>query len=142
MASFHITSLYAGLLGLFLVVLSFNMTKSWIKAASQGVSGDPARASSAAQALRRAEALVGSFTDYVPLTLLLIGLAESGGAPAAVIHGLGAALVAARLMHAFGSNFIHGADALRFLGAQLTYLVLTIASFICLCLYWVPMLTH
>jgi uncharacterized membrane protein YecN with MAPEG domain len=124
MFSVHVVLLYAGILGLLLVVLSFNMMKSWMRAMGKGVQNDPD--------LRRAEALVGSFTDYVPLTLLLMGAVETCGAPAVALHAMGACLVAARLMHAFGSNYSRVSDALRFLGAQLTYLVLTVASFCCL----------
>ena len=134
MASFHITLLYAGILGLLLVVLSFNMMKSWVRATGNGQQTDPD--------LRRAEALLSSFTDYVPVTLLLMGFIESNAAPALVLHGLGCTLVAARLMHAFGSNRLSGADHLRFLGAQLTYLVLTVASFGCLYAYAIPRLVH
>ena len=134
MASFHVTLFYAGLLGLLLVVLSFNMMKHWVRATGTGAQSDPD--------LRRAEALVASFTDYVPLTLLLMGFVESGGASAGQIHMLGILLTAARLMHAFGSNRSRHADILRFLGAQLTYLVLTIVSFGCLYGYVVPMLAR
>jgi uncharacterized membrane protein YecN with MAPEG domain len=132
MAYVHIVLLYAGILGLLLVVLSFNMMKNWVRAAGRGMPNDPD--------LCRAEALVASFTDYVPLTLFLIGCIEASGAPDAVLHALGACLVAARLMHAFGSNHSRMADTLRFLGAQLTYLVLTVASFSCLYIYAMPAL--
>jgi uncharacterized membrane protein YecN with MAPEG domain len=43
-------------------------------------------------------------------------------------------------MHAFGSNRLRSSDALRFLGAQITYLVLTVASFCCLFFYAMPTL--
>ena len=132
MTTIHVVLLYAGILGLLLVVLSFNMMKSWVRAVGEGAPNDPD--------LRRAEALVGSFTDYVPLTLLLIAGVEVCGAPAWALHALGSFLVVARLMHAFGSNRTRGSDALRFFGAQLTYLVLTVISFGCLYFYAMPML--
>jgi hypothetical protein len=132
MANVHVVLLYAGILGLLLVVLSFNMMKSWVLVAGQGEQRD--------LDLHRAEALIGSFTDYVPLTLLLMAGAEASGAPALALHILGASLVVARLMHAFGSNRLRSSDALRFLGAQTTYLVLTVASFSCLFFYAMPTL--
>jgi hypothetical protein len=132
MTQFHVTLLYAGILGLLLVILSFNMMKSWVRATGNGRQSDPD--------LRRAEALLSSFTDYVPLILVLMGIIETMAAPSGVMHALGLTLVAARLMHAFGSNNLPGANALRFLGAQLTYLVLTLASFGCLYLYAYPQL--
>ena len=134
MASFHITLLYAGILGLLLVILSFNMMKNWVRATGMGQQSDPD--------LRRAEALLSSFTDYVPLTLFLMGFIESNGAPAPIVHALGITLMAARLMHAFGSNRLWGADGMRFLGAQLTYLVLTVVSFGCLYTYAIPKLVR
>jgi uncharacterized membrane protein YecN with MAPEG domain len=132
MISIHVTLLYAGILGLLLVVLSFNMMKYWVRSTGEGKSGD--------RDLRRAEGLLASFSDYVPLTLLLIGLVENSGASAVAIHALGCLLVAARLMHAFGSNSTQSADILRFFGAQMTYLVLTLASFGCLYGYAMPLL--
>lgn len=134
MTTVHVVLLYAGILGLLLVVLSFNMMKNWVRAVGEGGQNDPD--------LRRAEALVGSFTDYVPLTLLLIAGVEVCGAPVWALHTLGILLVAARLMHAFGSNRTQGSDALRFLGAQLTYLVLTVVSFGCLYFYAMPTLVR
>ncbi|MDR3450969.1 MAG: MAPEG family protein [Alphaproteobacteria bacterium] len=132
MQSVHVTLLYAGILGLLLVVLSFNMMKNWVRVTGNGQKTDAD--------LRRAEALVASFTDYVPLTLLLMAMIEAAGAPGGLLHTLGLILVAARLMHAYGSNRLKGADALRFIGAQLTYLVLTLTSFGCLYIYEIPKL--
>jgi len=132
MATFHVTLFYAGFLGLLLVVLSFNMTKNWVRATAAGQPSDPD--------LRRAEALVTSFTDYVPLTLLLMAMLESTGAVPGILHVLGSMLLVARLLHAFGSNRLGGADGMRFLGTQLTYLVMTIASFGCLYVYAIPAL--
>jgi len=129
MAPVHVVLFYAGLLGLLLVVLSFNMMKSWV-VAGRGRHGNAD--------LRRAEALVSSFSDYVPLTLFIIGGAEASGTPPAALHALGICLVFARIMHAFGSNYSRGSDALRFIGAHLTYLVLTVASFCCLFFYAMP----
>ncbi len=127
MTSLHITLLYAGLLGLLLIVLSFNMVKCWVRVSSNATGGG--------DDLRRAEALVRSFTDYVPLTIILMGFIETSGAPASVLHFMGLGLFAARLMHAFGSNHGAMADGMRFLGAQITYLILTLASFGCLYVY-------
>ena len=130
MTTLHATVLYAGLLGLLLVVLSYNVMKSWVQSIGAAGVNDPD--------LRRAEALVSSFSDYVPLTLFLMALAELRGAPIWSLHILGVLLVLARVMHAFGSNRGAMADGLRFLGAQITYLVLTAVSFICLYVYAAP----
>jgi uncharacterized membrane protein YecN with MAPEG domain len=42
----------------------------------------------------------GNFIEYVPMVLLLFALLESGGLAAARLHALGAALLAARVLHA------------------------------------------
>jgi len=67
----------------------------------------------------------------VPLGLILLTLIELKGAPDIVLHSLGSVLVVARLMHAYGSNDMRGAGLLRFLGAQLTFLMLAVASMAC-----------
>jgi uncharacterized membrane protein YecN with MAPEG domain len=125
----HVTLLYAGFLGLFLIVLSFNMVKSW------GRDGRPQKNSPEAV---RATALVTSFTDFVPMALILMAGAELMGVSASILHVLGAALVSARVMHAFGSNFTRGSGALRFLGAQITYFVIALLSFGCLFIFAMP----
>ena len=119
----HTTLLYAGILGLLLVVLSFNVMQNWVRVTGQGRETD--------RAMRRAEKVLSSFVEYTPMALLLIALIELMGPPVVIIHSLGAALVAARVMHAYGSNNMPGAGFLRFAGAQLTFLVLTVASITC-----------
>jgi len=120
----HVTLVYAGILGLLLVVLSFNVMQNWVRVTGQGQETD--------RGMRRAERILSSFVEYVPMTLLLLVLSELCGAPAIILHGEGVVLVAARIMHAYGSNEMPGAGLLRFLGAQLTFLVLTIASITCI----------
>lgn len=120
----HVTLVYAGILGLLLVVLSFNVMQNWVRVTGQGKETD--------LGMRRAERILSSFVEYTPLTLMLIAFSELCGAPPGVLHILGATLVAARAMHAYGSNDMPFAGLLRFLGAQLTFLVLTVASIICI----------
>ena len=44
----------------------------------------------------------GNFIEYVPLSLLLMGYLEFSGTYPYLIHGLGIALVVARILHPFG----------------------------------------
>ncbi len=53
-------------------------------------------------ALERAMRAQANFAEYVPFALVLMALAEAGGAPGWVIHPLGAALLAGRLAHGWG----------------------------------------
>lgn len=121
---FHITLLYAGLAGLLLVVLSFNVMQNWVRVTGTGRDAD--------RDMRRAERVLSSFVEYVPLGLILLGLVEFKGAQSFIVHGLGASLVAGRVLHAYGSNDMPGSGLLRFLGAQLTFVMLAIASLACL----------
>jgi len=120
----HVTLIYAGLLGLLLVILSFNVMQNWVRMTGEGRASD--------RAMRRAERLLSSFVEYVPLGLILLTLIELKGAPAVILHALGASLVVARVLHAYGSNDMPGAGLLRFVGAQLTFLMLAISSMACL----------
>ena len=123
----QITLLYAGILGFLLTALSFNVMHHWVRVTGAGQETD--------QAMRRAERLLVSFVEYVPMSLLLLLLMELKGAPAEVLHILGIALVAARIMHAYGSNNVLGAGWLRFFGAQLTFLIVMVASLACIYFY-------
>ena len=70
----HTTLIYAGLLGLLLVILSFNVMQNWVRVTGEGHQTD--------RAMRRAERLLSSFVEYVPLGLILLTLIELKGAPA------------------------------------------------------------
>lgn len=124
----NVVLLYAGIAGLLLIALSFNVMQQWALATRAGDNQDAAD-------LRRAEKLLGGFAEYVPLTLLLIYLLEMRGAPSYVLHSLGIALLVGRVLHAFGSNRITLANGLRFAGAQLTYVAVMLASLACLFCY-------
>lgn len=117
------TLIYAGLLGLLLVILSFNVMNNWVRVTGEGRETD--------RDMRRAERILSSFVEYVPVGLILLVLIELKGAPPIVLHGLGSCLVAARVLHAYGSNPIKGAGLMRFLGSQLTFLMLAVASLAC-----------
>jgi uncharacterized membrane protein YecN with MAPEG domain len=110
-----------------LVILSFNVMQNWMRVTGKGLQTD--------RDMRRAERVLSSFVEYVPLALILLTLIELKGSPAFVIHILGGVLVAARVLHAFGSNDFAGAGLMRFLGAQLTFLVVTVSSMACIFYY-------
>ncbi len=121
------TLLYAGMLGLLLVILSFNVMQNWMRVTGQGQQTD--------REMRRAERVLSSFVEYVPIALILLTLIELKGTPPFVIHALGITLFVARILHAAGSNEIKGAGLMRFLGAQLTFLMLTVSSLACVFYY-------
>jgi uncharacterized membrane protein YecN with MAPEG domain len=52
--------------------------------------------------IERAMRAQANFAEYVPFALILLALAEAGGAPTAIIHALGATLLTGRVAHAWG----------------------------------------
>ena len=91
---FAITSIYAGVLAILLVVLSMrvvNVRKAERVSLGHGESG---------LLLKRVRSHANC-AEYAPLGIILIGLVEAQGAPAAAVHALGLALVASRLLHPF-----------------------------------------
>jgi uncharacterized membrane protein YecN with MAPEG domain len=124
-----ITALYAGILGLMAIALSFFPgSLRGKKKISIGDGGDP----ELLLAMRRH----GNFVEWVPLTLILIGLLELGGVSAAVLHVMGAALVVSRVCHAVSlkADTIEGIG--RAVGAGGNALVLLVASLWAIVLYF------
>ena len=123
MIELQITLFYAGLAGLLLIILTFNILQQWARSTARG------EAQSAD--LRRAEKVLSNFVEYVPLGLLLCLLLEIKNSPPVVLHGLGSALILGRVLHAFGSNRMAGSGLMRFIGMQMTFLAIMIASLAC-----------
>ncbi len=73
-----------------------------------------------------------NFAEYVPITLLLIGLAEWRGAAPIWIHGLGGLLVVGRLAHAIGLSHSRTDQIGRVVGMAGTLSALLGASLLCL----------
>ena len=122
-----ISLFYAGMLGLLLTALSFNVMYHWVRVTGKGRESD--------LVMRRAERVLASFVEYAPMTIILLALIELRGAPVFAVHLLGALAVVARVLHAVGSNQIKGAGLMRFMGAQLTFLVVMVLSFACIYLF-------
>jgi len=99
-----VTALHAGLLALWIIYLTMRVVRRRVAAQiSIGDGGDAALAH-----LVRAH---GNAVETIPLALILLGLAEAAGAPALVLHALGLALLAGRLLH--GAAFLGAARSLR-----------------------------
>ncbi len=114
-----ITALYAGLLGLLLLVLSFRVV---LVRRARGVSLGSGGDAELEQRIRTH----ANFIEYVPMLLVLLGLLEANGLPGWAVHALGSALLAARLAHPLGMAG-HGM-AWRVLGASLTFTTLMVAA--------------
>ncbi len=82
--------------------------------------------------LRRAIRVHANFAEYVPLALLLLAFMEWRGMPPWLLHGLCAALLGGRLLHAAGVRR-EGEDLrLRIAGMVLTVSVLVAAAVVLL----------
>jgi uncharacterized membrane protein YecN with MAPEG domain len=121
----HITPIYAGLLGLMLVALSWRVMRMRAKL-------DVAMGDGGERALNVAVRIQGNFIEYVPMALILLYFCEILGWSPLALHGLGTALVAARLAHVHGMLQKNAAGKGRRWGARLTFAVIIAASLLCL----------
>ena len=108
-----VTALYAGLMGLWLLGLGFAVMR-------QRRRHDVSTGDGGVRALELAMRAHGNACEYVPVALIMLGLAEGMGAPGWVLHLAGLMLVAGRLLH--GGYFLTGARRLplRVAGMLLT----------------------
>jgi uncharacterized membrane protein YecN with MAPEG domain len=112
---------YAGVLGLLAVVLTANVIIHRGRAkATFGDGGAPALI----QALRAH----GNFVEQAPITLILIILAEAGGAQPVMVHLMGAGLVISRVLSAFNLTRTLQLNPVRVIAASLGMIVLAAAA--------------
>ncbi|QDC10352.1 glutathione metabolism protein [Oceanicola sp. D3] len=119
---FAVTSIYAGLLAVFFVGLSYAVT---VRRRSRGISlgdGEDKRL----RALSRAQ---GNCAEYAPLGILLLALCEAQGAPTVALHLLGIMLFAGRLLHARALLGPKMNLPFRVSGMVLTFLALLLMGF-------------
>jgi uncharacterized protein len=74
--------------------------------------------------LQLAQRAHGNASEYVPITLLVLGALVVIEAPIWVLHGLGLSLSVARVLHAWGLSRSGGASFGRFTGTLLQWLAL------------------
>lgn len=116
-----ITALYGGLLGLLFLVLCWQVVDHRRKGkVGLGTGGNPD--------LERAIRVHGNFAEYAPLFLVLLLLAELGGAAAWLLHALGGAFVLGRVAHAWGLSKSGGTSPGRFYGTLVTWIALLVAA--------------
>ncbi len=117
----HITAFYAALIGLWAVVLSNYVSIN--RGKYKILHGDGGNAEMAAIIRRH-----GNLTEYVPLALILLGLAEASGLSSTWLHVLGILLVVSRLIHPFGVSVSNPGSPLRIIGTVGTHIVTAGAS--------------
>lgn len=109
-----ITPVYAALLAVFYVALSFHVILTRARTdVPLGDAGNP----DLLAAIRRH----GNMTEYVPFALLIMAFAELTGTGATWLHAAGIALVGGRLVHPFGLATRNPILAARIAGTLATF---------------------
>lgn len=107
--SFPITSLFAACFGVVMLVLWINVTKTRAAMSiSIGDGGDVA--------LHEKVRRHGNFMEWVPMTVLLLALAEAQGAGASWLYAAGGLALIGRLVHPFGLRADNAAHPARIVG--------------------------
>ena len=116
-----ITFFYAALLAILFVVLSGKTIL--LRRALKIAVGDAGN-----NKMLRAIRVHSNFSEYVPLTLLMIYFVEASGGHALFIHGLGLSLFLARLSHAYGLSQETENFKYRVRGMATTFAVIILCS--------------
>ncbi len=112
-----VTPLYAGILTLVFVVLSFRVIRGRYAArAALGDGGD--------RRLLRRQRVHANFAEYVPLALILMALIELQRGLGWTLHAIGLALLIGRLAHAYGVSQEPETMRFRQIGMILTFAAL------------------
>lgn len=120
-----VTPLYAGLAGLLMLMLAARVV--WVRYRKKVIFGDGDDVD-----LQRAIRVHGNSVEYVPLILILMAVAELGGAAPGMVHAVGSAMVGARILFALGLSRTSGSSAGRGIGIVLTWAALLAAAVLCL----------
>ncbi len=116
-----ITLLYGSILGVLLLLMSVRVM---LLRRSRKVGLGAGQHHDLEKAIRAHANLI----EYAPLALILIALLELNAAPAWQLHSLGATLVVARLLHAWGLSHHSGISFGRAVGMLGTMLVILAAA--------------
>ena len=123
-----VTGLYAAILGLWLVLLSFRVI---------ALRGNPlfsflAFGKDGEETLDRAIRAHGNLIEYAPIKLFLLFFLEQQGASVAMLHALGGSFLLGRVMHGFCFAFMKRSMPLRIGGMVLTLTSVLAASLLLL----------
>jgi len=116
-----IAGLYAGLLALLYLVLTFRTIT--LRGRLRVALGDGGN-----DALRRAIRAHANFSEYVPIALVMLVVLGAIGSSLVILHGLGLALLVGRILHALGVSRLREPLALRMAGMVLTTGVLLVEA--------------
>jgi uncharacterized membrane protein YecN with MAPEG domain len=122
-----VSAVFAAVLGVLLIVLSLLVSRHRLRLQKGlGVNEDIDF-----QAAVRAHA---NLTEYAPIGLIMLAVAELNGVSGTLIYWVGMGFVAGRLLHAFGMiNGRGGPHMARMVGILLTWLAILVLSIL---LFW------
>ena len=118
-----VTALYAGIMAVFALVLSFRAGSYRGKAGVSILHGEPVNWELAVRVRRHQ-----NFLEYVPIILILMGLIEINGGSATFLHSVGILLIVARIAHAIGLKHDNMAHVGRLIGAGGTALIMLVSA--------------
>ena len=121
----EITPYYAAILALLFIVLSARTIKT--RREHKIAIGDGGEKS-----ILRASRVHANFSEYVPFTLLLIGMVEYLSYSPLIVHALGIILVFARLSHAYGVSQTNENFKFRIFGTATTINIIGVCAFLIL----------
>lgn len=112
-----VTAIYAALLAILLVILGGLVIRTRVRErVSLGDNGNPA--------MLAAMRVHANAAENIPVALLLMFLLEVNGGSVAALHAYGIALLAGRVMHAWGLSRKKTVNRWRQIGMVLTWLVI------------------
>lgn len=117
--TFQITSIYAAILALMYLGLTFYVIKGRVAAGQSILHGEDM---ALATKIRRH----GNFAEFVPFALILMALAEASGVNTTAVNVAGIILVLARMAQPFGMDPVETNKPLRFIGGVGTHLSMLI----------------
>lgn len=119
MSAVPVTALYGGLLAIFFVFISTNVSRNRAKAKLFLDPGKPVP-----DHLHRAQRAQGNAAEYVPMGVVLLLALELSHGSWLWLHIFGGALLVARVSHAVG--VLQKLEPAQILGATLTWLTLLV----------------
>lgn len=120
-----ITTLLATTLTIWLMVLSIRVISLRGKTGTSLGAGD-------VPALERRIRAQGNLTEYAPMFVILIGLAEIQDGSQIVLGGISILFLAARLSHGYALSFSENSPAARLFGMATTFTMMGLAALYCL----------
>jgi uncharacterized membrane protein YecN with MAPEG domain len=119
-----LAALYGGLLALLILALAARV--SWLRYRSKILFGDGGN-----RELQRAIRAHGNAIEWAVPAMLLLLVAELNRAPLAFVHACGLAILAGRLLHAFGLSRRAGHSFGRFAGSALSWTAFALLALWC-----------